>query len=394
MGDGNYDPGGWECHFRRINFDRLIPDREFSSALPEALGNTVEAFQVKGMTNIGGTLSFKSAPSVDRSGHLSPNQIETSWDLTADIDQGSILCGVEIEDIFGAVRLTGTAKGEQFESLGGIEIDSLVWNDLQFKNIHSPIYVDNNVALLGLWATSRKPGTKPEPLSAVLFGGRLAANAQFSLHGNQPFQIQATLNAGDLEEFTFELAPGYTDIVGKGYGGIRITGDNTGTHSLRGEGQMRLVDAKISEVPVMLSMLKILSVNQVDRTLFNESKINFSIKGEHVFFDDLEFLGDAISIKGNGEMDFDQNIDLQFYTAVGRDGFRMPLISPLLGIASQQILVIDVNGTTQKPEVKKNFFKILNGKMKSNLEGLEETIGESGDRIIEAAERPLQGLFR
>ncbi|MEC9094836.1 MAG: AsmA-like C-terminal region-containing protein [Planctomycetota bacterium] len=393
-GDGAYDSLGWECSLERIHFDRLVPDREFTSALPEALGNVVDSFRVTGMTNVVGKMAFKSTLPVVSATETSSNQLQTTWDLTADIDQGSLVCGVEIEDIYGAVRVTGVARGEQFESFGGLEIDSLVWNDLQFKNVRSPIYVDNNVALLGLWATAKKPGTTPEPLSAVLFGGRLAANAQFSLHGNQPFQMQATLNAGDLEEFTFELAPSYSDIVGDGYGGIRITGDNTGTHSLRGEGQMRLVDAKISEVPIMLGLLKILSVNQIDRTLFNESKIDFTIKGEHVFFDNLEFLGDAISIKGNGEMDFEQNIDLQFYTAVGRDGFRIPLISPVLGIASQQILVIDVEGTTQDPKVKKNFFKILNGKLKSNLEDLEETIGEGGDRIREAAERPLQNLFR
>ena len=78
----------------------------------------------------------------------------------------------------------------------------------------------------------------------------------------------------------------------------------------------------------------------------------------------LEFLGDAISLKGNGEMDFDQNLDLQFYTAVGRDGFRIPLLSPLLGAASQQILVIDVTGKTHNPKIKKNFFKMLNQKLK------------------------------
>lgn len=384
-GDGKFDARGWECHFRRLIFDRLVADREFTSALPESLGNTIESFQVDGLINIGGTMSFKSIPVPG-----TENLIQTSWDLTADVDQGSILCGIEIEDIYGAIRLTGYARGETFESFGGIDVDSLVWNDIQFSQVHSPIYMNNNVALLGLWATSKKENAKPEPLTATLFGGRLAGNAQFSLHQNQPFQIQATLNDGDLQEFTFELAPSYEDIVGKGYGGIRITGDNTGTHSLRGEGQIRLVDAKISEIPVMLSMLKLLSVNQVDRTLFNESNIDFTIKGEHVFFDDLEFLGDAISIKGNGEMDFDQNIDLQFYTAVGRDGFKIPLVSPLLGLASQQILVIDVKGKTDEPIVKKNFFKILNGKLKSNLVDLEE----SGDKLIEAAERPFQSLFR
>ena len=390
-GNGSFNPRGWECHFTKMNFDRLVADREFTSALPESLGNTIESLDVKGLFNVGGRMSFRSIPN---SPAFTGNQIETNWDLTADIDQGYIMCGVAIEDIYGAVRLTGYSHGEYFESLGGMEIDSLVWNDIQFKKIRSPIFLDNNEALLGLWATAKRRDATPQPLSGVLFDGKLAGNARFSLHGNQPFEIQATLQEGDLQEFTFELAPDYENILGKGFAGIRIVGDKTGTHALRGEGEVRLVDAKISEVPVMLSMLKLLSVKQFDRTLFNESHINFTIKGEHVFFDNLEFLGDAISIKGNGEMDFDQNLDLQFYTAVGRDGFRIPVISPLLGIASQQILVIDVKGTAGDPKVKKNFFKILNNKLKENLEDLEDSIDEGSEKLIQAAERPFERAFR
>lgn len=395
-GDGTYDQDGWECHFRKLDFDRLIADRELTSALPRSLGKTIEGLSLQGLINLSGSISFQGGResqvrSVD--GGPSP-EVRTSWDLTADIDQGSLMCGVAIEDIYGAVRMTGSANGEYFESLGGMEIDSLVWNDVQFKKIRSPIYLDNNVALLGLWATAKRKNAKPESLTGFLFGGRLAANAQFSLHGNQPFQIQATLNEGDLQEFTFEVAPDYNDVIGRGFAGVRINGDNTGTHSLRGEGQIKLVDAKISEVPVMLSMLKLLSVNQVDRTLFNESHADFRIRGEHLFFDNLEFLGDAISIKGNGEMDFDQNIDLQFYTAVGRDGFRIPVISPLLGIASQQILVIDVNGSTRDPRVKKNFFKILNGKLQENFDDLEDSLESGGERFFQAAEIPFSSLKR
>lgn len=397
-GDGTFGADGWECHFRRLNFDRLVADREFTSALPDSLGKTIDGFDVQGLINLNGWLSFQQ--SFGRGGNrrylggdreVTPgNEIRTSWDLTADVDRGALVCGVALQEIFGAVRLTGTAQGERFESLGGMEIDSLVWNDIQFRKIRSPVYLDNDVALLGLWATAKQKNVKAEPLTAILFGGRLAANAQFSLHGNQPFQIQATLNQGDLQEFTFEVAPGYNDVAGKAFAGVRVTGDKTGTHALRGEGQVRMVDAKISEIPVMLGMLKLLSVRQVDRTLFNESKMDFSIKGEHIYFDNLEFLGDAISIKGNGEMDFDQNLDLQFYTAVGRDGFRIPVISPLLGMASQQILVIDVKGTTQEPKIKKNFFKILNGRLKENLEDLEDSIDSGKRKIIQTAEAPFR----
>lgn len=393
-GDGSFGPNGWACNLQRVYFDRLLPSEEFTSALPKALGDSIEAMEIDGMLNVGGNVSFKSETNFDRNGRRIQLPLETRWDLTADIDSGSILCGVLLDDIYGAIRLVGNASGEQFRSMGGIDIDSLVWNDIQLKNIRSPIYLDQQQALLGLWATAKQPNARPESITCNLFGGKLAANAKVSLHGKQAFEVQGTLKDADLKQFTFELAPGYSDVAGRAFGGFRVTGDNTGTHSLRGQGEVDLVDAAISEVPVMLGMLKLLSVKQIDRTLFNESKIIFRIEGEHVLFDDLEFLGDAISLKGNGEMDFDQNIELQFYTAVGRDGFRIPLLSPLIGAASQQILVIDVNGKTHDPKIKKNFFKMLNKKLKENIDDLEDTIEEGGEAVREAAEKPFGDLFR
>lgn len=393
-GDGLFGPKGWLCNLQRVYFDRLLPNEEFTSALPKALGDSIEAMEIDGMLNIGGNISFKSETNFDRNGMRIQLPLETRWDLTADIDSGSILCGVLLEDIYGAIRLVGNASGEQFRSKGGIDIDSLIWNGIQLKNIRSPIYLDHRQALLGLWATAKQPDARPESITCNLFGGKLAANAKVSLHGRQDFEVQGTLKDADLKQFTFELAPSYSDVAGRAFGGFRVTGDNTGTHSLRGHGEIDLVDAAISEVPVMLGMLKLLSVKQIDRTLFNESKIIFRIEGEHVLFDDLEFLGDAISLKGNGEMDFDQNIELQFYTAVGRDGFRIPLLSPLVGAASQQILVIDVDGKTHAPKIKKNFFKMLNKKLKENIDDLEDTIEEGSDAVREAAEKPFESLFR
>ena len=393
-GNGSFGPNGWSCDLRKVYFDRLLPSTEFTGALPEALGDSIEALEVEGMLNVSGEISFKSESGFDRQGRRILFPLKTDWDLTADIDSGSILCGVLLEDIYGAIRLIGHAVGEQFSSSGGLDIDSLVWNSIQLKKIRSPIYLDQNEALLGLWATAKQPNARPEWGSCNLFGGILAANARVSLHGKQPFEVQGNLKDGDLKEFTFELAPEYSNVAGRALGGFRINGDNTGTHSLRGEGQVQLVDAKISELPVMLGMLKLLSVKQIDRTLFNESKIVFFIEGEHILFEDLEFLGDAISLKGNGEMDFDQNLDLQFYTAVGRDGFRIPLLSPLLGAASQQILVIDVTGKTHNPKIKKNFFKMLNQKLKENIDEIEDTIEVGGEAVREAAEKPFGNLFR
>ena len=115
---------------------------------------------------------------------------------------------------------------------------------------------------------------------------------------------------------------------------------------------MRLRDADLYEVPVMLALLKLLSIRRPDTTAFNNSDIDFRIQGDRFYFDRLDFKGDAITLKGNGEMDLDRNLNLQFYTLVGRDDIRVPVLTPMLGLASQQLLLIQVGGTVDKPELK------------------------------------------
>ncbi len=99
----------------------------------------------------------------------------------------------------------------------------------------------------------------------------------------------------------------------------------------------------------MVALLKILSVRQPDTTAFTESDMQFVIRGNHVYFDRLDFNGDAISLRGNGEMDFDGGINLNFRAAVGKRELKVPILRELMKGASQQIMQIQVTGTVDAP---------------------------------------------
>ena len=58
------------------------------------------------------------------------------------------------------------------------------------------------------------------------------------------------------------------------------------------------------ELPVMISLLKILSIRPPDQNAFSDATIDYRIEGEHIYFDRIDFHGDAISLRGKGEMDF------------------------------------------------------------------------------------------
>ena len=45
-----------------------------------------------------------------------------------------------------------------------------------------------------------------------------------------------------------------------------------------------------------------------DKTAFTTSDMDFRIRGSDIYFDRLNFNGDAISLRGNGEMNLDREI--------------------------------------------------------------------------------------
>ncbi len=139
-----------------------------------------------------------------------------------------------------------------------------------------------------------------------------------------------------------------------------LHGVGTSRNALSGRGSLALSDADIYELPVMISLLKILSIRAPDRNAFSTASMDYHIEGEHIYLDRIDFNGDAISLQGSGELDFQSNVKLNFSTRVGRGEFDLPIIKQVFRGASEQILQIYVGGTLQNPDIRKEAFPAVN----------------------------------
>ncbi len=109
----------------------------------------------------------------------------------------------------------------------------------------------------------------------------------------------------------------------------------------------------------MLALLKTLRGRAPDTTAFNTADMNFRIQGEHVYLNNIHCQGDAVSLRGTGELNLDRSIKMTFYPIVGRDDRRLPLLDQFLGRAGQQIMLIHVDGTLEAPETRSEVFPAL-----------------------------------
>ncbi|GAH12502.1 unnamed protein product, partial [marine sediment metagenome] len=150
------------------------------------------------------------------------------------------------------------------------------------------------------------------------------------------------------------------NLSGKAFAELVMTGSTRGKHTFNGQGSLQLRDANMYELPIVLAVLNRMSSGKSDNTAFTNSDIAYRISNGYVYFDRFDLSGDAITLKGIGEMSLERQINLDFYSIVGREQLWSPIVRPFLGEASRQFLQIHVDGTLDNPITRQEVLPGLN----------------------------------
>jgi hypothetical protein len=189
-----------------------------------------------------------------------------------------------------------------------------------------------------------------------VFDGVLALDGQISLAADGNFAVQAALNNAELPSITQQLAPHQRGLTGKVFALTHMAGNAQGKHTWHGEGQVRLTDADIYELPAMIRLLSLLSIKRPEKSAFTSSTIDFQIEGDDLVFERIDFSGDALTLKGTGRLNDQRQLDLKFHPIVGREDHHLPIFRPLLGETGREFMLIEATGTLDRLEVTRKVF--------------------------------------
>jgi hypothetical protein len=99
-------------------------------------------------------------------------------------------------------------------------------------------------------------------------------------------------------------------------------------------------------LPPLLDLIKVLGLRQPDRTAFEEAHAKFSIQGPRAAVSQLDLFGNAISLRGAGEVNLDgSDLHLDFHADWAR--YTQVLPSALKRVpeeVSNQLLKIEMRG--------------------------------------------------
>ncbi|PHS10636.1 MAG: hypothetical protein COA78_11055 [Blastopirellula sp.] len=358
--------GRWQLRFEQMNIEGLIPDRDLFSALPLPLETTLRKLRLNSTVNIRGTFVLTG----------SANQVhrpDIAWNVYTDIAGADINCGLPLKSVYGEVRLFGQSTQQGTYTYGELDDISMVYNDLMIRDIRGPFLIDSQQIILGS-QVRQATGQSPRNITGSTLGGLVAVDAVSTFQPGQPFSMHLKLSNGSLEQALIDLGqqnPGQN--TGRLAAELRLAGTSEGTHTLNGSGIVRLSDANLYELPVVVSLLKILRARAPDSTAFNSGEIDFDVKGKYVYLNRILLSGDAITLRGDGEATLSGDINMRFYSEFANNSFQIPIITPLLGEASKQLLVVRINGSLEHPETEQEIFPLVN----ETLEQLfpERTVG-------------------
>lgn len=381
--DGVWVPnnrGGWQLQFEHLHVDRLAADYDLKRAAPAGIGKVIELLKPVGTFSIhDGTVRF----SRDVAGST---RLISDWKVSLGCQQNDLELGVPLKSVSGIVHLSGQHDGNLRFTAGQLDLDSVFWNGMQFTGVRGPLLVGTEECLLGRGATqgiNEILGRQDElkRIEADYYGGRLELDAGVHLDARSRYVIDLRVDGCDLKRMSTDYFGGSVDLSGTLAGQATINGMGRSLDLLEGGGRLAIRDAKMYELPVMARMLKVLRNRVPDKTAFNGVDAQFAIDGQNIRFNELNLLGDAVSLYGKGVATFDRQLDLIFHSTVGRNDFNVPLLRSMIGQASANLLLIKVTGPVENAVVQREPLPAVN-------EFMEQLGGEGV-----ATPRPTRGFW-
>ncbi|QEG35031.1 hypothetical protein Pr1d_23210 [Bythopirellula goksoeyrii] len=382
-GSGEFrEDGSWHMQLEGMTADRLMPRRDLIVALPPRLQKLAEQIRIEG-NNFGisnAVVSFSKS--------ADPNAVVASqWDMQLDCTEASMQAGIDLQNIHGSVRLRGFCDGKNCEESGELDLDSVVYQNVQFVDVQGPLWIDDVNCLVGRWACE-KQGLPVRHLTARVYDGRLAADGWVTFEDLPKYGVEATLTDAILMRMMVERFRGQQAFNGKVAASFNLRGSGRSRLSLVGDGDVQITEANIYELPLLVGMLKVLRHGTPDTTAFNQSQLKFRIDGPHIYLDQFDFLGDAVSLYGQGTTNFDQQLNLVFHGVVGRNDLRLPFVKNFLDRAGQSMMKMYVDGTMSNPQIHTQPLPGINQLIQQIQDDLDTTTGTSTLRQAGRIEPP------
>lgn len=361
------EDGGWRAHFDEFSIDNLVPNVEFLKslagmpALQQFFANLdpFQALRLEGAMELRGT-------------GVEGDPVSAAWDVDTYFNNSTIRTGLDFKDLKGVVRSKGSWDGEKAVIKGMVNLDSARILDYVLSDVRGPFRVEEGTLRFGSTAADRgqpsNPQAPPESIVAKLFGGIITLDGLATLTNEPKYQVQMNFNNMFLQQFAALHAPKQRDLKGVINGRISLNGKGSSTKNVKGSGVVVINPARLLSVPVVLEIYDKLNLTQKDST-FDSALFDFDIHDALFDFKQIILDSKTLKLSGYGAVKFNSDVDLKFFSELGRNQVPIPLLHELLGEATRGWVGFEVTGKLDRPQTTTIPAPMLNNFLKSLISG-------------------------
>jgi AsmA-like C-terminal region len=319
---------GFQVRLDAIQGTPVVPDDDFVNALPTPVGEPLKAIKLRNPLYAGTALIVDVGPD--------PNETLFWWDGGVFLSKATLQAGLELSGLDGLVTCCGLKKGSHLEMLGNVALKTATLLNQPVQDVHARFYVQKD-----------SPNElRIRDLTAQLYGGVLGGEGHVTFGPTLEYDMTLKAMNVQLEQFGRHNFGADADMQGPVSAALHLKGEGRDIGGLKGNGNVFATTAKLYKLPRLLDLIKAFGLRLPDRTAFEQASAWFTIDGPQVRVDQLDLVGNAISLRGQGTVDLNgNNLNLDFNADWARLGQFLPeALSWGPRLLSDQLLKVKVRG--------------------------------------------------
>ncbi|MBI2923398.1 MAG: hypothetical protein HYY18_20260 [Planctomycetes bacterium] len=145
------------------------------------------------------------------------------------------------------------------------------------------------------------------------FGGRASLSGFVGREKGEGWAMQINVAGGNVREMTRGTTLEGKHLEGRLDGFLSLEGDRSGGGKAVGAGWIDVADGRLTELPVLLSVLNVLRLKLPGDALVNACRTDFRVLDDRLRFDRFYVLTEGICLAGDGDVLFKAHeVDLTF----------------------------------------------------------------------------------
>ncbi len=246
--------GNWVGSVKWLPQSRVTVDTALLRALPDSISQGLVKLDMRGPVHILGETNFELP-----SDGSTPT---TLLDLSLELEEVQLGDGRNVDNIRGNVRVKGRRDPTQMVAMGTANIESMTLRDVPLANVRGPWALIGNQFVFGTEVAARfQPGPEnvPTEITASALAGTLYASGSGQLDTGR-FQLKSRLVEADFRCMLQDLGVTTAPTDASCNVELAISGIPWEPQTYSGDGAIHLRDAKLYELPIMIRVLRALSI--------------------------------------------------------------------------------------------------------------------------------------